>query len=143
MKKIHRKYCIALTLLLVFALLKVTLVSNLQHTALYRPLKDGITALGWVLVIYMGFWYLERRRWEKATPEERRDMERSGQDERNQFLWGQAAYFSWQITLAAITAMAVVMSVLDCMAGIIAAAALFGVHVLSYFIQLSRLSQKF
>ena len=143
MKKIHRKYCIALTLLLVFALLKVTLVPNLQHTALYRPLKDGITDLGWVLVIYMGFWYLERRRWEKATPEERRDMERSGQDERNQFLWGQAAYFSWQITLAAITAMAVVMSVLDCMAGIIAAAALFGVHVLSYFIQLSRLSQKF
>lgn len=143
MKKVDRKYGIALALLLVFALLKVTLVPNLQHTALYRPLKDGITALGWVLVIYMGFWYLERRRWEKATPEERRDMERSGQDERNQFLWGQAAYFSWQVTMAAIAAMAVVMSVLDCMAGILAAAVLFGVHVLSYFIQLSRLSQKF
>lgn len=106
MKKIHRKYCIALALLNIFALLKVTLVPNLQHTALYRPLKDGITALGWVLVAYMGYWYLERRRWEKASPEERRDMERSGQDERNQFLWGQAAYFSWQITLAAIAAMA-------------------------------------
>lgn len=143
MKKIYRKYGIALALLMIFALLKVTLVPNLQHTALYRPLKDGITTLGWVLVIYMGFWYLERRRWEKATPEERRDMERSGQDERNQFLWGQAAYFSWQVTMAAIAAMAVVMSVLDCTAGIIAAAALFGVHVLSYFIQLSRLSQKF
>lgn len=143
MKKVYWKYGIALALLMVFALLKVTLVPNLQHTALYRPLKDGITTLGWVLVIYMGFWYLERRRWEKATPEERRDMERSGQDERNQFLWGQAAYFSWQVTMAAIAAMAVVMSVLDCTAGIIAAAALFGVHVLSYFIQLSRLSQKF
>lgn len=143
MKKVYRKYGIALALLMVFALLKVTLVPNLQHTALYRPLKDGITTLGWVLVIYMGFWYLERRRWEKATPEERRDMERSGQDERNQFLWGQAAYFSWQVTMAAIAAMAVVMSVLDCTAGILAAAALFGVHVLSYFIQLSRLSQKF
>lgn len=143
MKKIDRKYGIALTLLLVFALLKVTLVPNLQHTVLYRPLKDGITTLGWVLVIYMGFWYLERRRWEKATPEERRDMERSGQDERNRFLWGQAAYFSWQVTMAAIAAMAVVMSVLDCTAGILAAAVLFGVHVLSYFIQLSRLSQKF
>ena len=143
MKKVDRKYGIALALLLVFALLKVTLVPNLQHTALYRPLKDGITTLGWVLVIYMGFWYLERRRWEKATPEERRDMERSGQDERNQFLWGQAAYFSWQVTMAAIAAMAVVMSVLDCTVGILAAAVLFGVHVLSYFIQLSRLSQKF
>lgn len=143
MKKIDRKYGIALTLLLVFALLKVTLVPNLQHTVLYRPLKDGITALGWVLVIYMGFWYLERRRWEKATPEERRDMERSDQDERNRFLWGQAAYFSWQVTMAAIAAMAVVMSMLDCTAGILAAAVLFGVHVLSYFIQLSRLSQKF
>lgn len=143
MKKVYRKYGIALALLMLFALLKVTLVPNLQHTALYRPLKDGITTLGWVLVIYMGFWYLERRRWEKATPEERRDMERSGQDERNQFLWGQAAYFSWQVTMAAIAAMAVVMSVLDCTAGILAAAALFGVHVLSYFIQLSRLSQKF
>lgn len=143
MKKVYRKYGIALALLMVFALLKVTLVPNLQHTALYRPLKDGITTLGWVLVIYMGFWYLERRRWEKATPEERRDMERSVQDERNQFLWGQAAYFSWQVTMAAIAAMAVVMSVLDCTAGILAAAVLFGVHVLSYFIQLSRLSQKF
>lgn len=143
MKKVDRKYGIALALLMVFALLKVTLVPNLQHTVLYRPLKDGITTLGWVLVIYMGFWYLERRRWEKATPEERRDMERSGQDERNQFLWGQAAYFSWQVTMAAIAAMAVVMSMLDCTAGILAAAALFGVHVLSYFIQLSRLSQKF
>ena len=51
MKKIHRKYCIALALLNIFALLKVTLVPNLQHTALYRPLKDGITALGWVLVL--------------------------------------------------------------------------------------------
>ena len=50
MKKIHRKYCIALALLNIFALLKVTLVPNLQHTALYRPLKDGITALGWVPV---------------------------------------------------------------------------------------------
>ena len=143
MKKVYRKYGIVLALLRVFALLKVTLVPDLQHTVLYRPLKDGITTLGWVLVIYMGFWYLERRRWEKATPEERRDMERSGQDERNQFLWGQAAYFSWQVTMAAIAAMAVVMSVLDCTAGILAAAALFGVHVLSYFIQLSRLSQKF
>lgn len=143
MKKVYRKYGIALALLMIFALLKVTLVPNLQHTALYRPLKDGITTLGWVLVIYMGFWYLERRRWEKATPEERRDMERSGQDERNQFLWGRAAYFSWQVTMAAIAAMAVVMSMLDCTAGILAAAVLFGVHVLSYFIQLSRLSQKF
>lgn len=143
MKKVYRKYGIALALLMIFALLKVTLVPNLQHTALYHPLKDGITTLGWVLVIYMGFWSLERRRWEKATPEERRDMERSGQDERNQFLWGQAAYFSWQVTMAAIAAMAVVMSVLDCTAGILAAVVLFGVHVLSYFIQLSRLSQKF
>ena len=50
MKKIHRKYCIALALLNIFALLKVTLVPHLQHPALYRPLKDGITALGWVLV---------------------------------------------------------------------------------------------
>ena len=140
MKKIHRKYCIALALLNIFALLKVTLVPNLQHTTLYRPLKAGLTALGWVLVAYMGYWYLERRRWEKASLEERRDMERSGQDERNQFLWGQAAYFSWQITLAA---MAVVMSVLDCTAGILAAAVLFGVHVLSYLVQLSRLSRKF
>lgn len=70
-------------------------------------------------------------------------MERSGQDERNQFLWGQAAYFSWQVTMVAIAAMAVVMSGLDCTVGILAAAVLFGVHVLSYFIQLSRLSQKF
>ena len=106
------------------------------------PLKDGITALGWVLVAYMGYWYLGEAVGEGLTGGAA-DMERSGQDERNQFLWGQAAYFSWQVTLAAIAAMAVVMSVLDCTAGILAAAVLFGVHMLSYFVQLSRLSQKF
>lgn len=143
MKKIDRKYYIAFSLLIIFAVLKVTLVPNLQSTALYRPLKAGITSCGWVLVVYMGYWYLERRRWEKASPEERQDMERSSGDERSQFLWGQAAYFSWQVTLAAIAAMAVVMSVLDCMPGMLAAAALFGVHVLSYLIQLSRLNHKF
>ena len=55
-----------------------------------------------MLLIYLVYWYREQKRWEKATPEERRDMERASQDERNQFLWGQAAYFSWQVTLIAI-----------------------------------------
>ena len=143
MKKVYRKYGIALALLMVFALLKVTLVPNLQHTALYRPLKDGITTLGWVLVIYMGFWYLERRRWEKATPEERRDMERSGQDERNQFLWGQAAYFSWQIMLFSLAAAGVVMSALDCVPGMLMVVVLFGVQMLSYLARLRVLNQRF
>lgn len=70
-------------------------------------------------------------------------MERASQDERNQFLWGQAAYFSWQVTLIAIAATAVVLSALDSTAGVLSAGALFGVHVLSYFWKLSRLSQKF
>ena len=82
MKKVYRKYGIALALLMVFALLKVTLVPNLQHTALYRPLKDGITTLGWVLVIYIGFWYLERRRWEDVY---KRQLPRTPRDGRTEW----------------------------------------------------------
>ena len=40
MKKVDRKYGIALALLVFCALLKVTLVPNLQHTALYQHLLD-------------------------------------------------------------------------------------------------------
>ena len=39
--------------------------------------------------------------------------------------------------------LAVVLSALDSTAGVLSAGALFGVHVLSYFWKLSRLSQKF
>lgn len=143
MKRKDWKFRLAFGALLVGAFLKVTLVPNLQDTALYRPLKTGLSTLGWVLLIYLVYWYREQKRWEKATPEERRDMERASQDERNQFLWGQAAYFSWQVTLIAIAAAAVVLSALDSTAGVLATGALFGVHVLSYFWKLSRLSQKF
>lgn len=143
MKRKDWKFRLAFGALLVGAVLKVTLVPNLQDTALYRPLKTGLSTLGWVLLIYLVYWYREQKRWEKATPEERRDMERASQDERNQFLWGRAAYFSWQVTLIAIAAAAVVLSALDCTAGVLSAGALFGVHVLSYFWKLSRLSQKF
>ena len=45
MKKIHRKYCIALALLNIFALLKVTLVPNLQHTALYYAGERGFNEI--------------------------------------------------------------------------------------------------
>ena len=37
--------------LLFLALLKVTLVPNLQGAALYQPMKSGITSLGWVLAV--------------------------------------------------------------------------------------------
>ena len=79
--------------LLLLALLKVTLVPNLQGAGLYQPMKSGITSLGWVLAVYLAYWYSRKKRWEKATPEQRRDMERAETDERNQFLWGQAAYY--------------------------------------------------
>lgn len=129
--------------LLLLALLKVTLVPNLQGAALYQPMKSAITSLGWVLAVYLAYWYSRKKRWEKATPEQRRDMERAETDERNQFLWGQAAYYSWQVMLFALAAAGVVMSMLDCTPGMLAVAALFGVQVLSYFGKLRVLNRKF
>lgn len=129
--------------LLLLALLKVTLVPNLQGAGLYQPMKSGITSLGWVLAVYLAYWYSRKKRWEKATPEQRRDMERAETDERNQFLWGQAAYYSWQVMLFALAAAGVVMSMLDCTPGMLAVAVLFGVQVLSYFGKLRALNQKF
>lgn len=129
--------------LLLLALLKVTLVPNLQGAGLYQPLKAGITSLGWVLAVYLAYWYSRKKRWEKATPEQRRDMERAETDERNQFLWGQAAYYSWQVMLFALAVAGVVMSMLDCTPGMLAVAVLFGVQVLSYFGKLRVLNRKF
>ncbi len=129
--------------LLLLALLKVTLVPNLQGAALYQPMKSAITSLGWVLAVYLAYWYSRKKRWEKATPEQRRDMERAETDERNQFLWGQAAYYSWQVMLFALAAAGVVMSMLDCTPGMLAVAVLFGVQVLSYFGKLRVLNRKF
>lgn len=129
--------------LLLLALLKVTLVPNLQGAALYQPMKSAITSLGWVLAVYLAYWYSRKKRWEKATPEQRRDMERAETDERNQFLWGQAAYYSWQVMLFALAAAGVVMSMLDCTPGMLAVAVLFGVQVLSYFGKLRVLSRRF
>ncbi len=129
--------------LLLLALLKATLVPNLQGAALYQPMKSAITSLGWVLAVYLAYWYSRKKRWEKATPEQRRDMERAETDERNQFLWGQAAYYSWQVMLFALAAAGVVMSMLDCTPGMLAVAVLFGVQVLSYFGKLRVLSRRF
>lgn len=129
--------------LLLLALLKVTLVPNLQGAALYQPMKSAITSMGWVLAVYLAYWYSRKKRWEKATPEQRRDMERAETDERNQFLWGQAAYYSWQVMLFALAAAGVVMSMLDCTPGMLAVAVLFGVQVLSYFGKLRVLSRRF
>ena len=129
--------------LLLLALLKATLVPNLQGAALYQPMKSAITSLGWVLAVYLAYWYSRKKRWEKATPEQRRDMERAETDERNQFLWGQAAYYSWQVMLFALAAAGVVMSMLDCTPGMLAVAVLFGVQVLSYFGKLRVLNRKF
>ena len=69
MKRKDWKFRLAFGALLVGAVLKVTLVPNLQDTALYRPLKTGLSTLGWVLLIYLVYWYREQKRWEKATPE--------------------------------------------------------------------------
>ena len=129
--------------LLLLALLKVTLVPNLQGAALYQPMKSAITSMGWVLAVYLAYWYSRKKRWEKATPEQRRDMERAETDERNQFLWGQAAYYSWQVMLFALAAAGVVMSMLDCTPGMLAVAVLFGVQVLSYLGILRVLSRRF
>ena len=129
--------------LLLVARLKVTMVPNLQGAGLYQPMKSGITSLGWVLAVYLAYWYSRKKRWEKATPEQRRDMERAETDERNQFLWGQAAYYSWQVMLFAPAAAGVVLSMLDCIPGMLAVAVLFGVQALSYFGKLRVLNQKF
>ena len=79
----------------------------------------------------------------KASPEERRELERAETDERNQFLWGQAAYFSWQIMLFSLAAAGVVMSVLDCMPGMLMVVVLFGVQMLSYLARLRVLNERF
>ena len=114
--------------LMLCAFWKVTVVPNTQGSPLYQPMKAGVITMGWVLAVYLFHWYTRKKQWEKASPEERRELERAETDERNQFLWGQAG---------------VVMSVLDCVPGMLMVVVLFGVQMLSYLGRLRVLNQRF
>lgn len=137
------KWKVAYGALMLCAFWKVTVVPNMQGSSLYQPMKAGVMSAGWVLAVYLFYWYTRKKQWEKASPEERRELERAETDERNQFLWGQAAYFSWQIMLFSLAAAGVVMSALDCVPGMLMVVVLFGVQMLSYLARLRVLNQRF
>lgn len=93
--------------------------------SIYQGIKRG---LGGVLGAATGLWVFykdERKRWEKAGPQERREMEIREKDERTQMIREKAAVFSYEVTLGVLAVAFIVLSILDCLPGQIAVVVIF------------------
>ena len=88
-------------------------------------------------------WSAEKDRWEKASPEQRRDMERENRDERLQMIREKAGYQAWKYMDWVFLAGIVVMFVLRCQYGAIGLLAASIANSVLYSLSYSRLSKEY
>lgn len=88
-------------------------------------------------------WSLAKDRWEKASPEERRDMEREDRDERLQMIREKAGYQAWKYMDWVFLAGIVVMFVLRCQYGAIGFLVASIANSVLYSLSYSRLSKEY
>lgn len=83
----------------------------------------------------MGLWVFYkdgRKRWEKAGPQERREMELNELDERNVAIREKAAAFSYEVGGYMLAGAFIVLSILDCLPGQIAVVVIFLCQMVVY-----------
>lgn len=88
-------------------------------------------------------WGAEKDRWEKASPEQRRDMERENRDERLQMIREKAGYQAWKYMDWVFLAGIVVMFVLRCQYGAIGLLVASIANSVLYSLSYSRLSKEY
>lgn len=95
------------------------------NESLYQGLKRG---LGGICGAAVGLWVFYkdgRKRWEKAGPRERREMELNELDERNVAIREKAAAYSFDVGGYMLAGAFIVLSILDCLLGQIAVIVIF------------------
>lgn len=107
---------------------------------LSRTAARFLTYLGLNRIIV---WSGEKDRWEKASPEERRDMEREDRDERLQMIREKAGYQAWKYMDWVFLAGIVVMFVLRCQYGAIGFLVASIANSVLYSLSYSRLSKEY
>lgn len=95
------------------------------NESLYQALKRGLGGIGGAAVGLWVFYKDGRKRWEKAGPQERREMELNELDERNVAIREKAAAFSYEVGGYMLAGAFIVLSILDCLPGQIAVVVIF------------------
>lgn len=102
------------------------------NESLYQALKRGLGGIGGAAVGLWVFYKDGRKRWEKAGPRERREMELNELDERNVAIREKAAAFSYEVGGYMLAGAFIVLSILDCLPGQIAVVVIFLCQMVVY-----------
>lgn len=130
-KRTQERISLAVVILCIW--LSSMVLPNLDlNESLYQALKRGLGGIGGAAVGLWVFYKDERKRWEKAGPQERREMEIREKDERTQMIREKAAVFSYEVTLGVLAVAFIVLSILDSVPGQIAVAVIFICQMASY-----------
>lgn len=123
-KRTQERISLAVAILCIW--LSNMVLPNLDlNESLYQGLKRG---LGGTFGAAVGLWVFYkdgRKRWEKAGPQERREMELNELDERNVAIREKAAAFSYEVGGYMLAGAFIVLSILDCLPGQIAVVVIF------------------
>lgn len=114
-------------LLLIGLPLQIAVLPGLVDAPYYRALRIVLNAVTAGSAAGLVGWAIQRR-----DPEKKRQAERAERDERNQMIWGKAAYFTWQATLFFLLAAYIVMDILACTPGMIAVLAVLLLSFITY-----------
>ena len=120
-----------------------TFVLDFPGSEIYQLSRTAARFLSYLGLSRICAWSLAKDRWEKASPEERRDMEREDRDERIQMIQGKAAYQTWNYMDWVLLAGIVVMMVLRCQYGVIGFVMANVANSVLYALSYSRLSKEY
>lgn len=120
-----------------------TFVMDFPGSEIYQLSRAVARFLAYMGLSRICAWSLAKDRWEKASPEERRDMEREDRDERIQMIQGKAAYQTWNYMDWVLLAGIVVMMVLRCQYGVIGFVMANVANSVLYALSYSRLSKEY
>ena len=132
MKKLTQER-ISLAVVILCIWLSNMVLPNLDlNESLYQALKRGLGGIGGAAVGLWVFYKDGRKRWEKAGPQERREMELNELDERNVAIREKAAAFSYEVGGYMLAGAFIVLSILDCLPGQIAVVVIFLCQMVVY-----------
>ena len=114
-------------LLLIGLPLQIAVLPGLVDAPYYRARRIVLNAVTAGSAAGLVGWAIQRR-----DPEKKRQAERAERDERNQMIWGKAAYFTWQATLFFLLAAYIVMDILACTPGMIVVLAVLLLSFITY-----------
>lgn len=125
--------------LLLFGLpLQMVVLPGLVDAPYYRALRIVLNAVTAGSAAGLVNWGIQRR-----NPEKKRQAERAERDERNQMIWGRAAYFTLQATLFLLLAAYVVLDILECTPGVAAVLTVLFLSLITYLAAVRFLEKRY